>query len=245
MKKLIAIIAILAFATTVFATESDPSETVGFVKIASSVGYTPFSLPFTFYDATHTETMDIDDVIGNQLTGGTIFTGDRIIEIGGTAYSYLLAAGTWSGTLVDFVDNKGYYFKIQSGHSAKDVYIAGTVEQSAQLIANCGVGYTSVSVNEAGEIPVANLDLITSGFTGGTIFDSDRLIELGGTAYAYYNTTTLNWGGSLLNIEPGKVYYVKVQSGHTPFNWNYDPFSKGTTEGKVKINKITKPINFK
>ncbi len=48
MKKLIVIITILALATTAFATESDPSETVGFVKIASSVGYTPFSLPFTF-----------------------------------------------------------------------------------------------------------------------------------------------------------------------------------------------------
>ena len=145
MKKLIAIIAILAFATTVFATESDPSETVGFVKIDADVGYTSFGLPFTFYDALHAQTMALDDIIGAQFTGSPIPP------------------------------------------------------------------------------------------------QSDQLIDMNTGAFATYNPGTLTWVGALTTVTPGHTYYVFVRSGHTPFDWTYDPTgakaSKSTNVIKVKANK--------
>jgi len=122
MKKLIAIIAILAFATTVFATESDPSETVGFVKIDADVGYTSFGLPFTFYDALHAQTMALDDIIGNQFTGGALFfQSDQIMDINSGAIGwYNTGSSTWMGTLTTITPGHTYYVYVLSTHTPFD-----------------------------------------------------------------------------------------------------------------------------
>ena len=243
MKKLIAIIAILALATTAFATESDPSETVGFVKIDADVGYTPFGLPFTFYDATHTPTMALDDIVGAQFTGGVApFMSDQIIDINtGASGWYNTGTGTW--TLVNFTANHGNYANVLSTHPNVDMYLAGQVDQSTIIFGTMAVGYNVVGIREAGEVILSDLDLVSSGFTGGAAsFMSDQIIDMNTGSSAWYSTGTSTWVGGLTNVIPGHVYYINVLSTHTPFDWTYNPTgakaSKSTGENiKIKINK--------
>ena len=229
MKNSVFIILMLFLSYTLIALESDPSATVGYVRVDADIGYTYFSLPFTFYDSSPTpvETLDLDDIIGTQLTGGNLATGDRIIEIGTGIYAYL-NSGTnlWTGVLSDFTDNMAYYFKVHTFHDTADVYLAGKVVQETQTVGTCGIGYTFVSIREAGEIAVSALDLIISGFLGGNLASSDRLIEADTGYYAYYNTGTSSWAGSLTNIYPGKVYLIKVHTAHSGFTWLYDPLTR-------------------
>ena len=243
MKKLIAIIAILAFATTVFATESDPSETVGFIKIDADVGYTPFGLPFTFYDALHAQTMALDDIIGAQFTGSPIPPqSDQIIDINTGAYgTYNSVASAWVG-MTSFTANHAQYAYVLSGHPNVDMYLAGQVDQSSIDFGTMDVGYNVVGIREAGVVNVSDLDLVSSGFTGSPIPpQSDQLIDMNTGAFATYNPGTLTWVGALTTVTPGHTYYVFVRSGHTPFDWTYDPTgakaSKSTNVIKVKANK--------
>lgn len=229
MKNSVFIILMLFLSYTLTALESDPSATVGYVRVDADIGYTYFSLPFTFYDnaPTPVETLDLDDIIGTQLTGGSYFTGDRIIELGTGNFAYLdIGTDLWTGGLSDFTDNMAYQFKVHTSHDTADVYLAGKVVQETQTVGICGIGYTFIGIREAGEIAVSALDLLTSGFLGGNQFTSDRLIELGTGDFAYYNTGTTSWAGSLTNIYPGKVYQVKVHTSHSGFTWLYDPLTR-------------------
>ena len=246
MKKLIAIIAILALATSAFATESDPSETVGFVKLQCNAGdYTPFALPFTFYVAHPTPTMALDDIIGAQFTGGVApFLSDQIKDIN-TGASGWYNTGTGSWTLANFTANHGNYANVLSTHPAVDMYLAGQVDQSVIVFGTMAAGnYNAVGIREAGEVSVADLDLVSSGFTGGAApFQSDQIKDMNTGNSAWYNTGTSTWVGGLTNIIPGHVYYIYVLSGHTPFDWTYNPTgakaSKSTGEN-IKINVNTR-----
>ncbi len=243
MKKLIAIIAILALATTAFATESDPSETVGFVKVVADVGFTPFALPFTFYNAPHTQTMELDDIIGVQLTPGLAFNADKLWDINTGWTAYLNQVGNvWTGTLADSGFTLGNAYYIQNKHDSTDVYLAGEVDQSSVNYGLMALGFNPVGVREAGTPHLDDCDLLSSGFTGGLAFNSDKIWDLNNGQTSYYNTNTSSWVG-FTNLTPGHAYNIQVKN--TAFTWIYDP-PKGTKVGsKVKIDKVTKPVNFK
>ncbi len=240
MKKLLISLMAILFLSSLFALESDPSDVVGYVKRTATIGYSYFSLPFTFY-AIGVETMTLDDIIGDQLTGGNILTGDRIIEIPLGTYAYYNGTN-WTGALTSFTDNYAYQFKVHSTHTDQDVYLAGNVEQEVQLMPNtCVVGYSYHGIREAGEVDVSALDLLDSGFTGGNILTSDRLIDVSAGDYAYYNTGTSLWAGSLTTTDPAEAYQVKVYSTHSSFPWTYDPTDnplRNVNTTKVKKNVI-------
>ena len=250
MKKVFILSILVLFLSSLFALESSPSEVVGFVKLdaaasPSNATYSMFSLPFTFYDATHTQTMDLDDVVGDQLTAGNLFTADRIIEIGGNdAYLATGTPPTWTGSLVDFTINKGYYFKVLAGHSAQDVYVAGAVENFAQTMPNCpalpsAISYTLVAFVEAGNVVLDDIGLIGTGFQSGNLFTADRIIEIGGND-AYHDGTS--WQGALTHLSPGKCYYIKILSGHTGVTgWIYNP--TGADDSTI-VGKITNNSNI-
>ncbi len=249
MKKVFILGIVVLFLGSLIALESDPSEVVGFVKLdaaasPSNVTYSMFSLPFTFYDATHTQTMDLDDVVGDQLTAGNFFTADRIMEIGGNdAYLATGTPPTWTGTLVDFTINKCNYFKVMAGHSAQDVYVAGAVENFAQTMPDCpalpsAISYTLVSFVEAGNVALADIGLIGTGFQSGNIFTADKIMEIGGND-AYYDGTS--WQGALTHLSPGKCYYIKILSGHTGVTgWIYNP--TGADDSTI-VGKTTNKSN--
>ena len=207
--------------------ESDPSETVGFIKIETEEGFTPFSLPFTFYDETHTETMLLDDIIKDQLTGGiSPDISDQVININnGLSGWYNSVVGSWS--MNSFTYNHGYYVRTSEGHSALDFYLCGTVETEAINLGIMNIGWNVVGIKEAGNIPIDSLDLIESGFTGGiTGGQSDLIADMNTGCFSWYNTYLGQWIGSLTEISPGHVYLIFVQPGHNSFEWIYNPFGE-------------------
>ena len=269
MKRLIATIVILTFAVALMATESDPSETVGFYKIDADIGYTPFALPFTFYIANPTpppsimETMELDDIIGDQLTAGMAFNADKLWDIneGWTAYLNQVT-GLWTGTLADSAFTLGHAYYIENKQaSSQEVYLAGTVDQSVADYGLMDMGFNPVGVREAGNVLLDDIDLLSSGFTGGMAFNSDKIWDLNNGTTSYYNTMSSSWVGfDTLTI--GHAYYIQVKN--TPFTWVYDPGSKGgralsktkvvtpvtpkvtprTTNSvkKISVKKVAKPV---
>ena len=241
-KRLISIIAILALATTAFALESLPSETVGFVKVVADVGFTPFALPFTFYNAPHTQTMELDDIIGDQLTPGLAFNADKLWDMNYNITAYLNQVGNvWTGPLADSAFTLGHAYYIQNKHDSTDVYLAGEVDQSSVDYGLMAMGFTPVGVREAGTPHLDDVDLLSSGFTGGMAFDSDKIWDMSNNTTAWYNG--VSWVG-FTNLQPGHFYYIQVKNA--PFTWIYDPGSKGTKVGsKLKIIKVNKPVNLR
>ena len=76
MRKALLITALaLLVAFAAYATESDPSNTVGFIKFQRigfgfASGYSPFSLPFNYYQPGYIPTTSEVDIIGNQAMDG-------------------------------------------------------------------------------------------------------------------------------------------------------------------------------
>jgi hypothetical protein len=221
MKKVLIFSILVLFLGSLLALESDPSDVVGFVKITTQVGFTPFSLPFTFYSGS--QTFALDDIIGAQLTGGAApFLSDQIHPVEGGTYGWYNNTN-WQA-LTNFTDGHAYYVYILAGHSANPIYLAGNVEQTSVDFGTMAVGFNPVGIREAGVVSLDNIDLLSSGFTGGAApFLSDQIHPVEGGTYAWHNGTA--WQG-FTTIEPGKAYNIYVLSGHTPFAWIYDPTTR-------------------
>lgn len=231
LKKVAFVLALVLCVSLALALESGPSNTVGFVKkTCGPNAYTPFGLPFTFWDvvsgvpAYGVTSGRPSDVIGAQLTGGTGSTGDRCIHQGG-AYAYrTTTVALWSGGLETAGGmTAGRAFSLWNRHAFnQDMVLAGQVDTSTfGPIAIAANAYTPLSFRDARVVNRANLNLLTSGFRGGTGSTSDRLIEQGG-AYCFYRTSDRTWQGSLVNAAPGMAYSIWNRHG-TPWNYNYGP----------------------
>ena len=222
MKKLFIFAMMLVLIGSMVALESEPSEVVGYVKIEAPVGYSIFSNPFTYYDATHIATLDLDDVIGGQLSGGTPANADRIIDANTGQYAFYNAGTSlWAGTLVNFDLTNAYYVKVFN--TTNSFYLTGSVERETMDFGTLAVGYNVIGLKEAGSVALNDLDLISSGFTGGNPATSDRIIDANTGQYAFYNSGTSMWAGTLTQTTIGHSYYILVKN--TPFNWTYDPLS--------------------
>ena len=184
--------------------ESDPSETVGFYHFDCPVGYTFFSHPFTYYDSTHTPTLDANDIIGDKLSSGTPATADRIIDAKTGEWIFYLPP--WIPPIT-FDMNHAYCVKIYS--IPNDLYLCGSVEQDVIDYGTMNLGYNVIGLKEAGAVPLDDLDLLSSGFTGGVnpVF-SDQIQEVGGGGVAWYNSNTSSW----INVNSSSVKDVPLAS---------------------------------
>ena len=222
MKRLLILSMMLVLIGSMYALESGPSEVVGYMKVDTPVGYSIFSNPFTYYDATHTATLDLDDVIGGQLSGGTPANADRIIDANTGQYAFYNAGTSlWAGTLVNFDFTNAYYVKIYD--TVNSFYVAGTVDPEVMDFGTLAVGYNVIGLKEAGSVILNDLDLVSSGFTGGNPATSDRIIDANTGQYAFYNSGTSTWAGTLTQTTIGHSYYILIKNA--PFNWIYDPLS--------------------
>jgi len=226
MKKIALIFLLGSLLGLLCALESDPSETVGYVRITVNEGYTAFGLPFTFTNDLGDESYAINDVIGDQLTGGNfIFQSDQIIDIfDGASSWYSNPALSWDPNMTLDTEHS-FYAKVLSGHGTQDVYLAGRVEPEIIVYSTMmNPGYNPVGIKEAGVVGVEDLDLVESGFTGGNfIFQSDQLIDINTGFVAWYKSSDSTWQSSLTQVEPGAGYFIKVLTGHSAFTWTYDP----------------------
>jgi len=142
MKKLIAIIAILALATTVFATESDPSATVGFVKYGCVItGGTDFNFVAIPMDAGYTMASDLGNAIG---VCNAVAEWDPTGQGWGQQANYLNPPGIWLG---DFALESGHAYMINVT-AAVDVYIAGDLPADPvfNLVTTTGTDFNFIMV---------------------------------------------------------------------------------------------------
>ncbi|MDD5087674.1 MAG: hypothetical protein PHI18_02595 [bacterium] len=241
MKKVVFVLVSLLLVSYCWALESDPSNEVGYIKLTCNAGgYTTFGLPFVFWDVPQdnvpnygTESRKPSDIIGSQATAGNSITSDKVVKQGGETGYRKSSDGLWTGALETSGGDPGlmepgraYWYQNKTA-AALNIVLAGQVDKDAgasipgdYAIPVVTVGpsaYVTYSWRDSRVVPIADLGLLTSGFTGGNSITSDKLIEQGG-ATGYYKTSDGTWQ-TLLQVTPGKAYWI--QNKHTG-TWSYD-----------------------
>ncbi|MFH1010348.1 MAG: hypothetical protein V1784_03835 [bacterium] len=252
LKKVAFVLALTICVSFALALESGPSNTVGFVKITCpQMAKKAFGLPFTFWDVVSgvpqygVTSARPSDVIGAQLTGGTLSTGDQCIRQAGSYAYRTTTAALWAGGLETTPGmTAGGFFWLWNRHAvSQDMVLAGQVDTSTfgpiWIAANVKTG---LSFRDARVVNRANLNLRTSGFVGGTLTTSDQVIEHGGS-YCYFRTSDNTWQGGLVSVTPGRAYWLwnKHAAG---WNYNYGPGAvsrppdrPGSDDGKINVNR--------
>lgn len=183
MKKIIAIIAILALATTAFATESDPSETVGFVKYECvTTAGTDFNFVALPMDAGYAMASDLGDAIGSC---DAVAEWDPTTQGWGQQANYVIPIG-WLG---DFAIQSGHAYMINVTANV-DVYIAGDLpaDPTFNLVTTTGTDFNFIMV------PLSMSSLTTAGALGDDIGVCD--------AVADWDPTTQGWGQQANYVVP-------------------------------------------
>ncbi|MCL4306247.1 hypothetical protein KJZ99_10055 [bacterium] len=272
MKKVLLVIVCLVFAATAFAQQSDPSNDVGYVKINVPGSGTPgvvttwgFGLPFKFWTVTGgipqygNESTKPSSIIGAQTNPGGVTTADRITRVDNGVFGYRNASGTWTGGLETtgsglMIPGRGYQYINRTG-AARTLVLAGDVDNSGDygvvLIPAPTPPATQaaapVSWRDSRNLDRSALNLLQDGFIGGTITTSDRVAQVVGGGFFYYNTGTNAWAGGLTGVVPGQYYNV-VNRHANPWNYSYDgddgpaPFTAGVElPASVPVTKM--PVN--
>ena len=225
MKRLIATIVILAFACTLMAAESDPSETVGFVKYDTDVGYNLFSLPVAYDD------YEVTYVLGTQPG---LTSGDKVTDMNlGTVMTYYGAVNGW-WPLDNILPGNGYLLEV-SADSA--IYLAGEVNPSI-IVKLINPGFTIFALDESRNVLIADSTLgIPNLLSGDKITDINN-----GTITTYYGAVN-GWWPDNNYIDPIHVYLLETAYPDT-FTWTYIPNPPAGPLGK-NLTVVKKPVPTK
>lgn len=234
---------LLVLSLTSWAAESEPSNTVGFISFdCPGNSWIPFSFPFTYYDANHTVTYSISNIMVGNFWQGVGNSADQIWDQNNGLFAFKNASGAWIGQLTTITPGHAYWARIQAGHPQVTAITAGEVDMTTINLGTMANDptvdkWTPVGVREPGVVTMANSCLLSSGFTGGfPSTNSDQLWDQNTGNYAWYNTNTNAWVPSTFTITPGHAYWVKVKVGHNSFPWNYTP------SGQPGVNYVFEPI---
>jgi len=246
MKKVMLVIVCLVFAASAFAQQSDPSNDVGYVKLNINgsgtpgvISYLPFGLPFKFWTVNAgvpqygTESTKPSSIIGAQTNPGVPGAADRINRVDNGQFAFRTVALAWSGGLETtgaglMIPGRAYQYINKTG-AARTLVLAGDVDNSGDYgVVTVGaptppatLAATPYAWRDSRNTPIANLNLLEDGFTGGTPGASDRVAQTVGGAFAYYNTGTNVWGGALTAIVPGQYYNI-VNKHAAAWAYSYD-----------------------
>lgn len=227
LKKFLILALIIAFSSTVIlAAESEPSNTVGFISFEASAGnYVPFAAPFTYYTEGHVQTTALASIIGGNWFSGNPATGDRIWCQNNFYYATLIN-NNWTGSLTQVTPGYAYWAFVRTGNPLVTAVTAGEVDMTPLNVGTMAVGfYTPVGLREPGTVMLPDANLLNSGFTGGTPANADRIWDQNTFYYAFYNTITSSWSGSLVatGLIGGHALWIYVNPTHTSFEWTYIP----------------------
>ncbi|TSA27756.1 hypothetical protein D4R71_01660 [bacterium] len=223
MKKLIAIIAILALATSAFATESDPSETVGFVKyVCVTTAGTDLNAVALPMDAGYTNASNLGDDIG---------VCDVVNKWDAATQGWVSATKLPMGWTGDYAVENGYPYQINIT-SGVDVYIAGDLPTPPIFY----LVTTSTTDLNFIMVPLTRSDLTMAGALGDDIGVCDVVNKWDSATQGWISATKLpmGWTGDYA-IDIGNPLMVNVTANTT---W---PPPKGVTSSKIQIIKISKP----
>jgi hypothetical protein len=177
-----------------FATESDPSNTVGFINQTVTTGYSTFSACPTGISVA---------VPASGYIAGQGSVGDIIYERPGAAWVAYAWSPTWAG--LNFTYNNAYLYRNNSG-SAQSLVIAGNViaEGTNLVMRNFVTGF-----NGFGNPLPLNIDLDTDdlGLDADGFNSGDIIYAHNGAAWVAFTYNGATYGVDFL---AGESYLVKV-----------------------------------
>jgi hypothetical protein len=142
---------VLMFAIAVMATESAPSNTVGFIKNDTfPLGFTPFMLPFDYYQPGYIATTSLDTIIGAQANDGD--------EIWSQSYGWIdfYFGGVWYGG-DPMVNTDAYFYNNYT--SDVTVTTAGEVVTHTVDYGIIPAGFTAYGIPVAQNTAYSSLEL--------------------------------------------------------------------------------------
>jgi hypothetical protein len=238
--------AMLLATASIYAVESGPSNTVGFWKLDVGRGYTQMSFPLLPSDKS------VDNVLGDQLTGGTTpDDADQILRWNAAAGLYQMCwlnsqTGSWQGDFATLAEVSSYWIYVQPDHPAAQTIVTfgSVVESPTYNMGTMAPGYNAVGSVWAMPAAITNSGL--TGFLGGAyLFQSDLIMsyDAASSDYAYaWKNAGGNWQGNLTQFEPLKGYWVFIAPGHAGFNWTTYPQPTPATNSYV-APVILNPLN--
>ncbi|MFH1386977.1 MAG: Ig-like domain-containing protein [bacterium] len=202
------------------------TDVVGKFDLHVTEGSNLIALPFIPTAAT-----EINSVIGNQLTGGTPGTADKMYYYDSSVpewkQAFLKADTTWSGTLTNIEPDKGYFITISAGNPAKDVTVVGTVFNGNSRTINLYKDSNMIGSVFPTAVDV-NVSSLNSTLTGGLPGTADKVVywDNAGQEFkqSFLRADNTTFQGTLSQFEPGKGYYVNNQTlinDPNPEVWNY------------------------
>lgn len=202
MKKALVLALTGICAVAAFATESDPSNTVGFINQTVNAGYSTFSACPIGVGVS---------VPASSYIAGQGSVGDIIYERPGASWVAYAWSPTWAG--LNFTYNNAYLYRNNSG-SAQSLVIAGDViaEGTALTMRNFNTGF-----NGFGNPLPMNIDLDTDDMS----LDADGF-NSGDIIYAHNGASwvAFTYNGALygLDLMAGESYLFKVNGA--AFTWD-------------------------
>jgi hypothetical protein len=249
-KVMFVVVALLVATTCFAQLQSGPSNTVGYVKIIATgdpapgvqTVSTPFGLAFRFWDVPvggipsyGVNSTNPSDICGDQLNCGTALTADRILrqDNGNNAIRNSASGCAWTGTLETgsgMGPGRAYFYQNRTDAN-RNFVTAGEVDNTGNYLTvlitnNAFVPYSwrdsrSVATGSPGGAAGAgDLNLLASGFTGGTSLTSDRVVAQTGGATCYFRVSDNTWQGTLTAVQPGQAYFIHNRN-HANLAWNY------------------------
>jgi hypothetical protein len=219
------------------ATESQPSNTVGFWKLEVGRDYTQISFPLLPADKS------VDNVLGDQLTGGNNpEDSDQILRWDPAAGQFQMCwfnegTGAWEGDFDSLSESSSYWIYVQQDHPVTQTLIThgNVIETPFYIMGAMAPGYNAVGSIWAIPAPISTSGL--TGFQGGLyLFQSDLIMNYdaatGSYSYAWKDGNG-NWLGGLTQLEPLRGYWIYVAPGHPGFVWNNYPQPIQQGDGSV------------
>lgn len=255
MKKVMFVVLSLLIVSAAFATESGPSNKVGYTKINALGGAgtvsTPFGIAFQTWDVPigNVPTYGVnsscpDDIFGDQTACNTLTLADRILrqDNGQFAYRNSVASCAWAGQLqtnCGAVPGRAYWYQNKTG-ADRPLVVAGEVNNTGNYatIAMTELAFTAYGWRDSRDLDRDDLNLLAAGFTGGTLTNSDRCVDQISGEF-FYRTATA-WAGALNPVRPGRAYWIQNKD-HANDTWSYNYDASGASlslpGGDVKVTK--------
>ncbi len=231
------------------AQESGPSNTVGFWKLDVHPGFTQVSFPLLPAEKT------VNNVLGNQLTGGTsVADADQIHRWNAATGQFQICwlnseTGQWEGAFSLLSEALSYWIYVQPDHPATQTIVVcgNVVEDPTYNMGQMQPGYNAVGSVWA--IPAAVSQAGLDGFHGGTyMFLSDLILSYdaltGQYTYAWKDASGY-WQGNLTQFEPMRGYWIYLPPGHSAFSWSNYPQPTSTFQNAFGIPRILPEKNHR
>jgi hypothetical protein len=258
MKKVMFVVLSLLIVSAAFATESGPSNKVGYPKINCLGGVgtvsTPFGIAFQTWDVPIGNVPSYgvpstcpSDIFGDQPACGTLVTADRILrqDNGQFAFRNSAAGCAWANQLetnCGAVPGRAYWYQNKTG-ADRALVVAGECNNTGNYanIAMTELAFTAYAWRDSRDLDRDDLNLLLAGFTGGALLTSDRVIDQVNGNFFWRNTTNNTWQGSagFTFVSPSKAYWVQNKD-HANDTWNYNYDASGASAsigGDVKQTK--------